>query len=993
MGTTSEAGADKISREIFDQLCFMSEAYSTTTADGYKEFIVFLFSNLQEIVNDESLPEALTGRYSALVYLMMHHFLDIRHQIASGVAVSQHVLPALDALAGVDTAKDVKLIFRLLEVSMRTADTISFADVSADEMEPTLEGYDDDRSGDTAISTVNGINPDRGESPTTLQSPGMVQIWRESSPGVDTIYDTDIDTDIDIDNSDHHDTNSKFTDRCIRGAEHGHDNGEVIRMGEGQDEGDSLHGSDVMLVDLGELHTMSIFDESDCDVDSSGSGHCISPLSHGRKMLNVSTDIISRPIDSLNPPINDSLGEVVVVSSNALDDSSPKVVSIQETGNGPAGCKEIEKGIKSLSFETKSDNSVSSIVAFDSLSPVSCAISPSSEPAPSVGVILEAPETPKNKAFNDWVKMRRGITLVRIDSERARLVRTAEALQLAAEATDKFWVKLVRKVESEGFNDAHDCQWKLGVSHESFFPGRKRVVLRPRFDVSIDDEYLCDEEEMREREREVDEERRRTLKVKEDQEGEDGGLKLSDIQFKDLGEVKAALAKALGGLITDITQAALSDLASVVTPHCEEDNKTNPHAGAQKKDEVNSPESGTLVPPGCGWGLVDADGSDEGYGVIGLEMGLDNDHHRSHHGTECGNGSITRDSKNDISMDGLDKNAVASLPSNTNTAVVKPAINSTSGGTGAVMNDRMGDVRLVEATMREGRDAVETGPCHSGTKKAGSGPTILISRVIMVTASGNFWGTLSFNGREVFFTSSFEPEDGHKDDSAAVNLVQQLRMRRRRWTLSSVCAVYLRRYRLRDSAMEIFFRRGKHRNFFVDFGHTREDERHRQAFARALMDVAPSGCFKQWPSMSPYRLVPELGVQEKWVSGRMSNFDYLMALNTISGRSFNDLCQYPVMPWIISQYENDTIDLNDPASFRDLSKPVGALNESRLKDFLERFHSFGEQTTSVGSSSGNSGGELTVTPTQYQLYFVLMLQSSSIIYIFIKIYLNQNKLN
>ena len=79
----------------------------------------------------------------------------------------------------------------------------------------------------------------------------------------------------------------------------------------------------------------------------------------------------------------------------------------------------------------------------------------------------------------------------------------------------------------------------------------------------------------------------------------------------------------------------------------------------------------------------------------------------------------------------------------------------------------------------------------------------------MVTASGNFWGSLSFNGREVFFTSSFEPEDGHKDDSAAVNLVQQSRMRRRRWTLSSVCAIYLRRYRLRDTAMEIFFRRGK----------------------------------------------------------------------------------------------------------------------------------------------------------------------------------------
>ena len=66
----------------------------------------------------------------------------------------------------------------------------------------------------------------------------------------------------------------------------------------------------------------------------------------------------------------------------------------------------------------------------------------------------------------------------------------------------------------------------------------------------------------------------------------------------------------------------------------------------------------------------------------------------------------------------------------------------------------------------------------------GSGPAKFESRVIMVTASGNFWGTLSFNGKEIFFCSSLEPEDGHKDDSAAVNLVKRLRMRRRRWVVS-----------------------------------------------------------------------------------------------------------------------------------------------------------------------------------------------------------------
>lgn len=42
-----------------------------------------------------------------------------------------------------------------------------------------------------------------------------------------------------------------------------------------------------------------------------------------------------------------------------------------------------------------------------------------------------------------------------------------------------------------------------------------------------------------------------------------------------------------------------------------------------------------------------------------------------------------------------------------------------------------------------------------------------------------------------------------------------------------------------------------------------------------------------------------------WVHGQISNFEYIMFLNTISNRSFNDLSQYPVFPWIISDYSTD----------------------------------------------------------------------------------------
>lgn len=39
-----------------------------------------------------------------------------------------------------------------------------------------------------------------------------------------------------------------------------------------------------------------------------------------------------------------------------------------------------------------------------------------------------------------------------------------------------------------------------------------------------------------------------------------------------------------------------------------------------------------------------------------------------------------------------------------------------------------------------------------------------------------------------------------------------------------------------------------------------------------------------------------------WDSGHITNFEYLMLLNTFANRSFNDLSAYPVFPWVINEY-------------------------------------------------------------------------------------------
>jgi hypothetical protein len=50
---------------------------------------------------------------------------------------------------------------------------------------------------------------------------------------------------------------------------------------------------------------------------------------------------------------------------------------------------------------------------------------------------------------------------------------------------------------------------------------------------------------------------------------------------------------------------------------------------------------------------------------------------------------------------------------------------------------------------------------------------------------------------------------------------------------------------------------------------------------------------------------------EAWQQGYVSNFDYLIHLNAVAGRTFNDLTQYPIFPWVLRDYESTHLDLFD----------------------------------------------------------------------------------
>ena len=76
---------------------------------------------------------------------------------------------------------------------------------------------------------------------------------------------------------------------------------------------------------------------------------------------------------------------------------------------------------------------------------------------------------------------------------------------------------------------------------------------------------------------------------------------------------------------------------------------------------------------------------------------------------------------------------------------------------------------------------------------------------------------------------------------------------------------------------------------------------------------------------------------QAWTNREISNFDYLMHLNTIAGRSFHDMSNYCVFPWVIADYTSKRLDLRNPKTFRNFRYPMGAQTESAREFFHEKY--------------------------------------------------------
>lgn len=183
----------------------------------------------------------------------------------------------------------------------------------------------------------------------------------------------------------------------------------------------------------------------------------------------------------------------------------------------------------------------------------------------------------------------------------------------------------------------------------------------------------------------------------------------------------------------------------------------------------------------------------------------------------------------------------------------------------------------------------------------------------------------------------------------------------RSWKWSEVLSVSKRRFLFRDVAVELFFTDGRS-YLLTALNQTIRNDLHAKMTSKApqLNDkTAITEGDDAW-RMESLKSTDDAPVtfgsrlaglmnntawnpsMRRWARGEISNFHYLMLVNTMAGRTFNDLTQYPVFPWIIADYTSEELDLNNPATFRDLSKPMGCQNPVREAGFKERYKTFAE---------------------------------------------------
>ncbi|XP_063773674.1 lysosomal-trafficking regulator isoform X2 [Pseudophryne corroboree] len=190
-------------------------------------------------------------------------------------------------------------------------------------------------------------------------------------------------------------------------------------------------------------------------------------------------------------------------------------------------------------------------------------------------------------------------------------------------------------------------------------------------------------------------------------------------------------------------------------------------------------------------------------------------------------------------------------------------------------------------------------------------------RCINVAPSRETLGELLLGKTGMYFV-----EDSASDTIESNSLLGESEPASFSWTYEEIKEVHKRWWQLRDNAVEIFLTNGRTLLLAFDNAKVRDD-----VYQKILTN--------NLPNLLEYGNITAL--TQLWCSGQITNFEYLTHLNKHAGRSFNDLMQYPVFPFILNDYTSETLDLSSTSVYRNLSKPIAVQSKEKEDRYIDNY--------------------------------------------------------
>ena len=196
------------------------------------------------------------------------------------------------------------------------------------------------------------------------------------------------------------------------------------------------------------------------------------------------------------------------------------------------------------------------------------------------------------------------------------------------------------------------------------------------------------------------------------------------------------------------------------------------------------------------------------------------------------------------------------------------------------------------------------------------------------------------------FGSIFRNNLNNKDPETYINI-----------NYNEINYIFIRKYCFRNNSLEIYT--NNHKSFYFKF----INEKIRNGFLENIINkfnkikkqlfkpikgidennkTIKLGYYKDEENNREYSTI--LNIKELYRFNKISKMEYLMWINIYGNRSFRDIAQYPVFPWLLYNYESDNFEelISDELYIRDFKIPLGMSiiddkSKNRKEGYIETY--------------------------------------------------------